>query len=1115
MNSQVRLEHAEKALAARDPQVVDLLIQIARAKPDRNLPPLPEGTYTFDQFRNELAQPTFYSQPSDVQESFRTEKIALLESLDPKESEHPHFDRYRSHELILKLWQSDHSFERDCLLKIIREIPLVYGPWKALKQIFKEAEACHDTEILAALSCRFDMGHSDPVREVSTRTLNYLRRRSWRYLRTVAKNLPACYADTAADFLSEYDGDNRWRFNTSWVWNHIFFHNHKRFTRTKFRGYYHNHDILKDRAFAELWQRSPLPLFSLLERSRSELTRSYAITALKKDFRNVLRDVEPDWVRRLLSSEYQSVQEFAIWVLENVPKFEQSKFREMGIHDSVLSLFDSRFSAPLIYVSAYARIHARDLPVEELIRLANHTKSRFFNHDDKGSSAVRKLAMDLLRSLDPRKGVGLENWGLLLETDEGTEFAQKMLRDHFGAKDLTPQWFADRMQSGSAVARKFAIKRILDIHPAKKLGNEFFYKLLIDPNRSVKGSVVQFACAQLEKGNIEELELKWLEQFLIHPTIRRHVIAWIHNGKLSPNRFAPDFLKSIAFHPTFSQTPQIIDAKTQLWGKNLAYDQNFAGFIFQWLGDIRLFTPDQIGFEWLMELVARGEPAYHNFAVETMNKAFLPADFAAQEEAKPAGKATKNKQNTDEISIDFEQATFVFTGKLATMTRGEAQKKVESANGKNAGTVNKSLGFLVIGDEGSPMYGQGRKGSKQVKAESFSESGAEIKVISETAFLQMLSGTKREFSEDSVHDGCENLWKMLTESEKENSPLARFALSYLRLHHPEICLEATDRPVDPGSEIPDSFLTFERVKQLLLSSRNSLRGYGLELAKWEFARWGPALEDLIDLCESLDPVVSTFVSESLLAEDIPQTRRTRLDPESFTTDAVYEFCQSRDPRVRSLGMELINRHPRLREPAQLFKLTESPDRSVRAFVIRAFWSLYRDRGTTTNWKPTASPQSETKKKKPDEPNIDRVGPGTPERPENPPADDEALRFLLRRMLFEIAPGPPPRTAGPSIDSLKLKPIPTRKGKMLLIETIRDLAIEEVTFAEIVLPILIEFMNSQGKSEHDSCLVAVARIEAAHIEAAHIQLQSEHWREPIESKPALPIAAVPKTERATS
>ena len=1096
MNSKVRLEHVEKALAARDPQFVSLLIEVAKANPDPNLPPLPEGTYTFNNFRSEITSPKFFSQPREVQQSFRTEKLAILDSLDSKQFDQPHLDRYRSHELIYKLWQSDGSFERNCLIQIIRKIPLVYGPWKALKRIFKEAEAVHDTEILAALSHRFDTGQTNSSTEVSKRTLKYLSRRSWRFLRTLAKDTPGCYPDAAADFLAEYKLHQQWAYRTSWVWNHIFFHGESKFGRTSFHGYFHNSDPLKHRAFGDLWKRSPLPLFSLLERSRSELVRDYAIKALKKDFRNVLRDVESDWVIRLLASEHQSVQTFAVWVLENVPKFEQSKFREIGLHEPVLNLLNSGFNEPLIYAAAYARTHARDLPVRELIRLANHTKSKLY-HDDKGSAAVRKLAIDLLRTLDPRKDVGLQNWGLLLETTEGSTFAQKMLREHFGAKDLTPEWFAERLLSNSKIVQTFAIERVLDVHPAKQLGEQYFFELLLKTEHRTHNNVLKFATEQLEKSNLDELDIKWLEQLLLHPNVCYYITNWAQTGKLSANRFDPEFLKSIAFHPTFDQTPQVIEAKKQPWGEHLKYNEKVAENIFMWLSDIRLFTPDQIGFQWLMELVARGEPSYHEFAVETMNKAFLPADFAEQAEpvAEKAKGKGKKKAKSEEISIDFEQATFVFTGKLATMTRGEAQKKVESANGKNVGTVSKNLSYLVIGDEGSPMYGQGRKGSKQVKAESLVESGADVKVISETAFLQMLSGTKREFSEDSVHDGCENLWKMLTESKKENSPLARFALTYLRLHHPEICLEETDRPVDPGSEIPDSFLTFERVKPLLLSSRISLRNFGLELAKWEFARWAPKLDDLIELCESPYPPVSDFVTEALLAEDTPQTRRIRLDPESFTTDAVYEYCQSRDQQVRSLGMKLINRQPRLREPEQLFKLTESPDRAVRAFVIRAFWSLYRDRGTTPDWKPTPTEQPTVKKKKKkaaDTDTVDRVGPGSPERPENPPAEYADLQFLLRRMLFEIAPGRPPRTTGPSLANVKLKPIPTRKGKMLLVETLRDLAIEDESFAQVVLPVLIEFMNSQGMSEHDSCLVAVARIEFA-----HPQLRSEHWRDPLE------------------
>ena len=122
-----------------------------------------------------------------------------------------------------------------------------------------------------------------------------------------------------------------------------------------------------------------------------------------------------------------------------------------------------------------------------------------------------------------------------------------------------------------------------------------------------------------------------------------------------------------------------------------------------------------------------------------------------------------------------------------------------------SGVTNK-LHYLVIGDEGSPLYGHGKKGSKQVKAEELNAAGANIKIISETAFLQMLAGQVQEVSHDAALAGCERLWQMAIAPGPADAPLAQFAIKYIRRHHPDIALAETDRPVDPGAEIPAGFL---------------------------------------------------------------------------------------------------------------------------------------------------------------------------------------------------------------------------------------------------------------------------------------------------------------------
>jgi hypothetical protein len=298
--------------------------------------------------------------------------------------------------------------------------------------------------------------------------------------------------------------------------------------------------------------------------------------------------------------------------------------------------------------------------------------------------------------------------------------------------------------------------------------------------------------------------------------------------------------------------------------------------------------------------------------------------------------------------------------------------------------------------------------------------------------------------------------------------------------------------VDPGAEIPASFLNFERVEPLFAESRKPLRDFALGLAHWEFARWAPPAEALIKLCEVPYNEVRQFVAEALLAEDAPQTRRYRIDPDVLTPAAVYSFCESPDEATRELGMKLIKRSPRLQLPEELFRLTESPDRKVRAFVIRGLWSLYRDRGITVDWKPYLPPQPTTgaTAAKRAAAAVEQLGLGAPHRPEQLPADPQSLAEFLRRILFEI---PPAREDGAKPDperlSQRLKPLPARKAKLSLVEVLRDLALEDTAFARGVLPLLEEFMASRGLSERAACLVAVTRIRATHPELGRPSLEA--------------------------
>lgn len=1071
MAALVTLEHLRAALNARDPEFAELLFRLVEQE-EPTTPPPREGAYQFSDFLAEQKTVAFKRKSLDEKAEIRMGRLASLEADD---AEIPLSDKLQSHTLIRELWETNDLFSRQCLLRIFAKCPLVYGPFKAFKQIFKEAEAADDTEILGALAARFDTEFANRTHRVSQRTLGYLVRRGWRYLRRIGETFPAIYPDVACDFLAHYRGNHA--FMSSWILNHIFFHEMQAHTRTKFKlGYYERSwnntkkrpdDWRKYRAFGELWRRSPRPLFALLEHAQAAVVQQYAIAALKNDFRLALREVEPSWVARLVSLHKERIDDFVIWILGNVPKFEQSKFRELGLHEAVLALFHSKSSSARKYAANYARTHARDLPVDELILLANSFEAE-----------VRKLAVDLLQSRDPRKEVGLDAWGGLLATDKGYEIAEAALRKHFGASELTPQWLASLLRSESYQAIEFAQERLLKLHSRQELGVGYFIDLIqnLDTDVYYHHMVTNFACEQLEKLGIDQLPPEDLRVLLLHPLARRVINDWIHSGKLKASALGVDFLKSIAFRPTYETDSFVAELKQTEWGKDhLAFDEGQAAILLHWLKDDRQFGPEDLGFSWLLELVQRSEPLYHDFAVETLTRSFLPADFASTETTDEP-----DEEPSGEINVDLGGASFVFTGKLQTMTRSEAQGKVTAAGGKKGSTVSKTLDYLVIGDEGSPLYGQGRKGSKQLKAEKLNEAEAGIRIISERAFLQMLAGEQREFSEDAVNEGCEHLWSMMVDADSPDEPLARFARSYIRHHHPQICLAETDRPVDPGAEIPPEFLTFERVLPLFLDKRRPLRELALEFAKWEFANWSPPIEGIIRMAGSPFPEVREFVALAMTADESPEHRRYRIDPAVLTTDAVYSFCESQNLQTRALGMKLIEMHPRLKEPAELFRLTESPDGSVRGFVIRSLWSLYRDRGVTDGWKPTPPPESVMKKRKSKLPIEEQIGYGVPEQPDELPAEVDAINALMRRVLFEVPPGRPPKSRGEASEEIvKLKRLPARQSKLKLIETLRDLAIEDEEFAQVILPLLREFKQSRGKSEQAACLVAVTRIEHAH------------------------------------
>jgi tetratricopeptide (TPR) repeat protein len=96
---------------------------------------------------------------------------------------------------------------------------------------------------------------------------------------------------------------------------------------------------------------------------------------------------------------------------------------------------------------------------------------------------------------------------------------------------------------------------------------------------------------------------------------------------------------------------------------------------------------------------------------------------------------TQPAETASEKPSAFTNQAVVFTGKLASFQRHEAQELVRKLGGTTPAGINKTVTLLVIGDEG--YLKEISKSNKLKRAEEINAAGGQIRIISESEFLEM------------------------------------------------------------------------------------------------------------------------------------------------------------------------------------------------------------------------------------------------------------------------------------------------------------------------------------------------------------------------------------------
>ena len=131
----VTLDDVRRALDAKDPNLAELVVALAKSSDPPTDAVVRDDDLTFQKFTEEMRSWRFMVLSDGEQEQFRR---GSWEKLESGELEHPIPERLFLHRVLDALWEDEGPYARTMLLEIVATVPLKWGPWKAIKLIFKD-----------------------------------------------------------------------------------------------------------------------------------------------------------------------------------------------------------------------------------------------------------------------------------------------------------------------------------------------------------------------------------------------------------------------------------------------------------------------------------------------------------------------------------------------------------------------------------------------------------------------------------------------------------------------------------------------------------------------------------------------------------------------------------------------------------------------------------------------------------------------------------------------------------------------------------------------------------------------------------------------------------------
>lgn len=1064
----------QEAYKAKDPRLAEYIYKTIMydPAPESMYRAKSEGSATYLGLRQNIAAvPSRLNlSASDTASPYaRKEKIweqhqKIWAPLETEQAQKSLPERLKLHQILLELWKDDSSYAREQLISVLYVLPLVYGPWRAAKKIFKEAAERQDWEVYFILAITFHLQrtgnqwsrrfpspkfyYSDQMenwrdiinqdhmgatynienawepqhdlKEVSVKTIQYLVRRSNRELRRLKAILPELYLEVLAQYFHIMDQHPMpelvgWlaRSNKNLIFGKEEYRDYNNWwARPKLPTVYGFRSLLGqvEGLLKEEAKISFLPsLLKILENAKEDFVQEGIFSYLQTHYPREIKVLPSAVLLRMANSQRLETRNMVYNWFQNNCGVEQAKYHEHGYQLVVLAMLGrdgaeytwEQKQFALDYIKANSEYLGEALDVAYLVWMIQSDDYRYRNLAD-----LLLFPEDLDKS--PFKAsLTLPVYTSLLENSNSFSKAKEVIRkgQWTGAQNIDTNWFYERLTSGVSHLVGFVLALAdADNHPKLSGWNDVWIKItrtsLADNDR-----IYRFA--------IEKL-----------------------NVKVNDQSYVQSFLKES-------------DAVTYIRRLLLHHNQSCLQAALSWV-DNGWITPKEIGANFL-KILSHGES---QIAIADVQE-FLQGEELADKNFEPSAPALLAKKVRSWF-LDGNVFAFSDIGWEFLDTYSQNFKVDESASTRH----------------------------KVVYVYDFVRT-----ILKESVPFSEMVATIKTKNENKEYSGEELILARIWNTSNARTQKIQFYFDLLRYRFNLEGSLAFDKTKfgfarftkwSTGSKVLEkrAFAQFVSSKQMSSWVKNDSIG---------FASLTSVLNtEYEDVHEHMRKAFFSGKDGSSIDVKLPQ----------FTVAELFSYCFHHNPFVRRIGLELIDAHPtRFGDPDQLFLLADSKEARVRELVIRTIWRRFRSSALRDEWFPypqSVAPISIASEQRPlrylaDPNKVPGLKPSDLKStqkylgdvysaPDGSITSEQKadLQQFFRRMLFTLPAYP--SAAGEN-------PTPLRnaswKNKTTLMHAIRDVALKDRDFAELIAPVIQNFQSIKGKKLKEACLSTLVRLQASH------------------------------------